>query len=422
MLAITMGGGKTKIATDLMQNWGARDVLIVSPLAACEDAWIPQLDQYIVGGYRLACSFSGPARRRVYAAENVLEESTDHRIVLVNHEFFWREPFRSFALDRQWDLVIADEIHREKSAGSKQSYFLSRLGLKASRRLGLTGTPMPHSPLDVYGQFRFLDRSIYGTNYATFENRYAIYGGFQHREVVGYKNLDDLNEKFYRIAIKVEDSEQGLPETVDTTHSVKMRPATRGVYEAMNREFIAEFGGGVVTAANPGVKLLRLHQIASGIVKLESGHVQRVGREKIEATLDVIGDLSDTEPVVVFTWFTPDTQELCDILRLRGIMASELSGRVNELADWKAGKTRILVAQIQAAKEGIDLTRAAVGIFHSTGIALGDYEQCRKRLHRPPQTRMVRFIHIVAQATRDVSTMRALLARQDVVKAALAER
>lgn len=414
MLAVTMGGGKTKIAIDLMQNWNARDVLIISPLAACTDAWIRQLEGYVVPDrdYEIALSYEGTQQRRVEAAEHVLAGSTDFRIVLINHESFWREPMRSFLSSREWDLIIADEIHREKSAGSKQSKFLFELSTHARRRLGLTGTPMSHSPLDVYGQFRFLDRGIYGTNVAAFQQEYAVFGGYQFKEVIGYRNLAKLEEKFKSIGIVVSDSEQGLPETVDITHSVKLEPATRRAYAEMEKYFITEVKEGAATAKNAGVKLLRLHQIASGILTTGEGkktEPHRIGSEKIEAVCEVMEDLQKGEPVVIFTRFNPDTQDLT-----RKLGAYQLSGHKNELAEWKK-KGGVLVAQIQAAKEGIDLTKAAVAIFYSTGISLGDYEQCRKRLHRPPQKRMVRFIHIVASGTRDVTTLRALRARQDVI-------
>lgn len=423
LLAITMGGGKTKIAIDLMQNWNARKVLVIAPLAACEDAWLPQLHRYMVGPYVAARSFSGTMFRRMEAADYaIVNNDHQHGIVLINHEAFWREPMRSYLLSVEWDLIIGDELHREKSAGSKQSVFLGQLAQRAKRRLGLTGTPMPHSPLDVYGQFRFLDRGIYGSHHESFEQKYAIYGGFQFREVIGFKNMDDLQRKFFSISLVIDDSEQGLPETVDITHSVKLDFQTKRIYDNMDKEFMAEVKEGSATAANAGVKLLRLHQIACGILKLDAhANAKRVGTEKMQALSEVISDLPDKEPVVIFTRFTPDTNDVCEFIRTIDGDVSELSGNRHELQDWKQGKTRVLVAQIQAAKEGIDLTRAAVAIFYSTGISLGDYLQCRKRLHRPPQKRMVRFIHLIASGTRDVSTMRSLEKRHDVVKDVLQE-
>src|SRR5207302_255726 len=81
---------------------------------------------------------------------------------VLNYDSAWRSPFAEWALKQKWDLVVADEIHRCKAPGGKASRFLARLGKAARFRLGLSGTPMPHSPLDVYAYYRFLDPRIFG--------------------------------------------------------------------------------------------------------------------------------------------------------------------------------------------------------------------------------------------------------------------
>jgi len=78
---------------------------------------------------------------------------------------------------------------------------LPRAARKAARyRLGLSGTPMPHSPLDVYAYFRFIDATIFGWSYNRFRQHFAVMGGYQNHQVVAYDNLDELNRKFYSVA------------------------------------------------------------------------------------------------------------------------------------------------------------------------------------------------------------------------------
>jgi superfamily II DNA or RNA helicase len=430
MLDVTMGGGKTKVAIDLLLNWRAGDVLVISPLAAIEDAWEPGLEKHMTRPYALAALNSGTMAKKKEIASNtraLCPFTFPHRILLVNHESFWREPFATWACSVQWDLVIADEIHREKSAGSLSSKYLHRLGMRARRRLGLTGTMMPHSPLDVYGQFRFLDRGIFGTNVARFQERYGIFGGYEDREIVGFRRLRDLNRRVSTITIHIDDTEQDLPKTIDVRHTVKLEPAAKRMYQEMDKEFMVAVQDGHMTAANSGVKLLRLHQLACGIATMDRGpgerksKTRRVSVAKLHGLRDILQDLAREEPVVIFVRFRPDIEAILDLCGILKRSASEMSGTANELPAWKAGRTDTLVAQIQAVKEGVDLTRSAFGIFYSTGISLGDYLQCRKRLHRPPQSRMVRFIHLLASGTKDVSTMRALEERHDVIKSVLKE-
>ena len=45
-----------------------------------------------------------------------------------------------------------------------------------------------------------LDPDIFGPSYTAFSHRYAIFGGYQNYEVVGYQNEPELSEKIHSIA------------------------------------------------------------------------------------------------------------------------------------------------------------------------------------------------------------------------------
>jgi superfamily II DNA or RNA helicase len=97
----------------------------------------------------------------------------------------------------------------------------------------------------------------------------------------------------------------------------------------------------------------------------------------------------------------------------------ELSGKVDDLAAWQAGKTAVLVAQIQSGGIGIDLTRANVGVFYSLGHSLSEYLQAIARLHRPGQTQHTRFFSLVStlhgKPTADGRVYEALSNRREVI-------
>src|SRR5262249_26690780 len=95
-------------------------------------------------------------------------------VLVMNYEAAWREPMGKFLLGKQWDLVVLDESHRAKSGTGKIGRFVDKLRLHASQRLCLSGTPAPHSPLDLFSQMRFLDVNIFGRWFTHFRSRYAI--------------------------------------------------------------------------------------------------------------------------------------------------------------------------------------------------------------------------------------------------------
>src|SRR5690606_4111181 len=128
-------------------------------------------------------------------------------------------------------LIIADESHRIKTPSAQQSKAMRRLGKLAAYRLLLTGTPVTQNPLDIWSQYAVLDEGIFGRSFYAFRNRYAIMGGYNNHQVVGYKNLDELVEKAHRIAFRITRSEcLDLPPEVYTDIPVQLSPRTRAIY------------------------------------------------------------------------------------------------------------------------------------------------------------------------------------------------
>jgi SNF2 family DNA or RNA helicase len=135
----------------------------------------------------------------------------------------------------------------------------------------------------------------------------------------------------------------------------------------------------------------------------------------------MLEDLPADEPLVIFARFTSDIAACRAAANACGRAVSELSGAMNQLADWQAGKTTVLVAQIQSGGIGIDLTRAAYAVFYSLGYSLAEYEQAVARLHRPGQERRTVIYHLTATAngrsTVDGRVYQALRERKEVVDA-----
>ena len=76
----------------------------------------------------------------------------------------------------------------------------------------------------------------------------------------------------------------------------------------------------------------------------------------------------------------------------------------------------MLVVQIQAGAEGVDMTRANHAVYFSLPHSLALYNQSRARLYRPGQTRPVSFMHIIAAGTVDEGVYRALERKEDIIE------
>lgn len=308
-----------------------------------------------------------------------------------------------------------------KAPGGKLSMFLARLRDRAKRRGCLTGTPMPHSPLDAYAQCRFLDPGLFGTSYQRFRMRYAVMGGYQQHQVVAYRNQDELAAKLDQIMYRVRAGDVlDLPPYQHITRTCALSPAERRVYVQLQTDLIAQVQGGLVTAANALVKLLRLQQVCSGFARREDGVDVQVGTAKRELLADVLEDLPEREPVVVFCRFHHDLDTARQVAEASGRTCAELSGRRNDLELWQAGGADVLAVQIQSGGVGIDLTRARYAIYYSTSWSLGEFDQSLARVHRPGQDRPVVYVHLLAEDTIDEVVYESLDAKRDTVEAVLA--
>lgn len=417
LLYLGMGGGKTRCAAESVHSLRSLPLLILTRSSVLDDGiWERELEPLDIPVTNLTGSIS-------LRANQLVQGMASHSPAFAtNYEGAWREPLASTILRQPWGCVVADEGHHLKSAGSKVSRFAARL--HAQRRIELSGTPFAHSPLDIYGQYRFLDPAIYGTNFHAFRSRYAIMGGFQNRQVIGYQNQDEFMRRFWRIAFRRE-LDFGL-ESVDIDLTHDLPPAARALYKELDTEFWAEvesdlrlYGPGSVTIANAAVKTLRLQQLASGHIKDDDGHVRTIHTARADLLSDWLEDVEPSEPVVVFCRFTHDLAEVRRIAGFLGRPYSEVSGSEANLREWKEGKTAVLGVQIQSGGEGIDLTRAALAVYYSVGHSLSDYLQSRARLVRPGQTRPVRFYHLSARGTVDQRVYRALAQREDVIQSLL---
>ena len=425
LLAMGMGTGKTLVAIMLLLFLRARRVLIASPLRVVP-VWVTQIERHV--GIKVVTvaldEDAGAVEKKRRLAEEKLQLAHARGvpfICIVNYDSAWREPFASWAEKLHWDLVIADEAHRIKAPGGKASLFFKRMRTRANYRVALTGTPMPHGPLDIYAVFRFLDITIFGPGFAPFRQEYAVMGGYHNKQITGFQKLDQLERLMGKITFRVGKEVLDLPPETHVTYHCDLAGEARRVYRDLEEDFVAQVLDGTVTAANAMVKLLRLQQVTGGVVPTDDGVVHRIDNSKQKLLADMLEDIGEDEPVVVFCRFHADLDAVHEACEQNGFASLELSGRRDELKRWQAGDAQVLAVQISAGGVGVDLTRARFSMYYSLSFSLGEYDQALCRVHRPGQTRPVEHIHLVARNTVDIKIMRALEKRAEVVQAILAE-
>lgn len=443
LLPFKMGYGKTRTAVGVFMNRG-RLALILCPKSVVP-IWPQEFEKHIAlskgaslveDGIVVIPLNKGTISKKVDLAKLAILGFERHKYkklaLVINYESAWRPEFAEWAINNAgFDTVIFDEAHKIKGAGSKISLFCSRLSDAVKYKIALAGTPMPHSPLDIYGIYRALDKSIFGTNFAWFKKIYCITKEIEVKNpktgeiikapvTVGFKAMRQMREKISQIAMFILDNLIELPPVQDIKIPIEISSSAMRIIKDLEKGYFSELKDGRITAGNILVKLLRMQQVTSGYVKTDEGHMVEVDTGKREALEDLIVGID--EPIVVFAKFASDLANVARVCENLKVEYRELSGRVNQLAEWQEGKAQVIGVNIQCGGAGIDLTRARYCIYYSICSSLGDYEQSRARVHRPGQERPVTYYHLVAEGTvADSRVYDALQDHKDVIMALMAD-
>jgi SNF2 family DNA or RNA helicase len=413
-----MGSGKSLIGLGIIVESKAIATLVLCPVSV-RGVWRREIWKH-TEGIDVVLPDKGDVRRRAREIKEHVERARITRqpfVVVVNYESAWRNEMAKVLLGVTWHLVLFDESHRIKSPSGKASRFARKL--KARRRVGLTGTPTPHSPLDIWAQAQAIAPGVYQRTYTAFRSAYAVITtapGFP--KIIGWQNTDDLQGRLKLFVHDCGDVDLHLPPMTEQVVDVELEPGAAKAYKALERDFYAEIERGEVTVGNALTKILRLQQVTGGTIKLDDGTEARVSEAKQKALADILDDLAG-QRVAVFCRFKSDLLAVRQAAEAAKLAYGEISGSTKDGLDDHAmmrDGLDIVGVQIQSGGVGIDLTRANVGIYYSLTHSLGDHEQSRARLHRPGQTRHTHFLYLVAPGTIDAKIMQALDEKKDVIE------
>ena len=325
------------------------------------------------------------------------------------------------------DVIVCDEMHKLKGPGSNTSRLIARVGSLSRRRIGLTGTVMPHSPMDVFAQWRFIQPTAFGeydprtrerkrATFTGFQRRFGVMGGYMGREVIRYVNLDEMQAIMAdnSIVVKKEDA-LDLPQAVDVVIPVVLSSKEKRIYEEMKSDLAATIGGkqGQSSVPNRLTQMLRLRQITAGHLPNDDGEVQTIGDSKVSTIASIAHDTLEGENrIVVFAVFKHEIDELRRVLTKAGTEVLVIDGGTSQderlrirkrFGDTEKHPERIiLVAQIKTISLSVnELVTANNAIFASLSQQRDDLIQARDRLNRIGQKRKMTFWFPLARKTVD---------------------
>ena len=430
-LLFEMGCGKTLTAiaiTGAAYEMGEIEkVLVVAPTSVCS-VWPKEFNDYADFKYKVNVLL-GDKKKRLQELEALKNFPFKVlKVAVINYESTWREGLFEALVDWKPDLVIADESQRIKTFDAEQSKAMHQIGDVAKYKLILSGTPVQNDAVDLFSQYRFLDPTIFGWNYYAFRNRYAIMGGFNKKQIVGYKDLDQLIQKEHSIAYRVtKDEALDLPEQTFLTRYIQLTGKEKQLYDKIKKDSFAELeNGGMITAPTVLTKLLRLQQFTGGFIQADDGvKPELVFKGKLNALEDILEDyvLGEGKKLVVFCRFRPEIDLIQKLLEKKKIQYRSIYGDIKIddrgpiVADFqKMPEIKVFLAQIDTAGLGITLTAADTCVYYSVNFNYAAYSQSLARIHRIGQRNTCTYIHLTVEKTIDEIVLKALAKKEDLAK------
>lgn len=351
-------------------------------------------------------------------------------------------PFTEACMNRfRNGVFLLDEAQKFKNPKSKRVQAAIWIADLAWHRLLLTGTPILQGYLDIWAQWRILDRgATFGTSFFAFRERYfrdenvawkgkpKYFPSYVPREGIEAELTALIDQKASRV--KKSDC-LTLPPLVRKTLHVELGKEQAKVYREMEMELIAEVEAGVCAATNALSRVLRMLQILSGYVQVTDaeswdGRYKLKENPRMELLKELIEELTPNHKVIVWCVFEENyiaIKKLCDDL---GIGTAELTGRTkNRQAEIDRFRNdpdcRLMISNPQAGGVGVNLIEASYALYYSRNHSLGDRLQSEARNYRGGSEihESITLIDIVAKGTLDEDVLLALSRKQNFADAIL---
>ena len=331
--------------------------------------------------------------------------------------------------------MIVDEAHMIKNHGAVRSKNCVTLGKSANYKVIMTGTPVANGPMDVFMQFEFLDPNIIGIgDFYSFRNRYAIMGGYEDKQIVGYQNLEELIELISPFVYQVRKSEvlTELPPKVYEVREVQLTDEQKRLYRDIAKRDQTVSGDQGITVKTVLERMLRLQEIAGGVITFERNpdlfnpekyeHCRIPGKNpKVEELLAITEE--NEVSTIVWCRFLEEIRMVAAALREKygDDSVVEIHGGISEMQRdynvqnlFQTGRARFLVGNAATGGVGLNMTKAELVVYYSNSFSFTDREQSEDRAHRIGQTKSVTYIDIIAEGTVDGLIVDALKSKKDV--------
>lgn len=296
--------------------------------------------------------------------------------------------------------VLVHNSQRVKDAKSKRTKLCIELADITPYKLLLTGTPILNTAMDIWSQFRILDKGeTFDRNFYAFRARYFYDRNANmptSKHFPDWRPLPGLAETFnkliYAKATRVLKKDcLDLPPLVRQRVEVDLSPEQERMYIAMRDEYVAYMGTKACVASIALTKILRLQQMVSGFWVDDEEDKPRSFKDnpRLIVLKELLRDVAHTSKVIVWASFRHsyiDLIKVCEELEIAHVCLyggmTDKSRQVSIDSFQTDNKVRVMIANPAAGGVGITLTAASYMIYYSRTFSLEHDLQSEARAHR----------------------------------------
>jgi SNF2 family DNA or RNA helicase len=206
----------------------------------------------------------------------------------------------------KFGMIAFDEAHKAATKTSQQGTNL--LKLDAPFKVAATGTLITNNPLSAYVPLSWTDndKSIL----TAYKSQYCNFGGFKNAQVIGFKNLEILQEEISNCSLRrtLDQVRSDMPPKTVTLETLEPEDDQKKFYEAIKEGVKEEADKIELKSSNLLALTTRLRQATACPSLLTT---QKVSSCKVDRCAELIQELtSQGEKVVVLSVFKETLNEL----------------------------------------------------------------------------------------------------------------
>ena len=396
-----VGTGKTFVGLEIFKQSGLEKLLIV--------CLAKKVDDFAEDG-KLVNLVVTPLSKGTAKNKTLLKEA---KAVSISFESVWRLKELEKWVDNK-TMILIDESHKVKNAGSKVSAFVEKLSKKANFSYLMSATMVSNGKYEEYYQ-QLKIAGVYEGTFKDFKNDYCVEElqnmkvkgrTVYFNEIIGYTNTDQLDNLIQLASVykKREKDDKLLPEDV----FLYVKKPT--MYGKLLKNRVIDFGTHIEEYDN-------LPKLRHGLLQLCSGVLKGVDKPLKSDKLDYVRDIltsSENKRVVIFYNYVSELNALKQLMKSLKRPYSEFNGETHDLKAFKNNNDGVALVQYLSGSTGVnDFVISNICIFFSQCVSSSLYIQAKGRIDRHGQTKKPIYYHLICDKSVEMEAHKTVMSGKD---------